>query len=166
MSEWRNFLIYLPLDKANWEFKSASNIVAPMLLYYSGILQATPQFYHLLLVTQLTAPVGLPPRSQSVPTPDLLHPKATHDFSLIYQSRQEASGREFLFRFQMDGTDVTAKQLTYLLVEVLQNTTSAEKHYLLDRKYGQFWSGLAANKLYQLKTKHETWVDTRSLKIG
>ena len=79
MSEWRNFLIYLPLDKANWEFKSASNIVAPMLLYY---------------------------------------------------------------------------------------TTPAEKHYLLDRKYGQFWSGLAANKLYQLKTKHELWIDTRSLKLG
>jgi hypothetical protein len=166
MSEWRNFLIYLPLDKANWEFKSASNIVTPILLYYSGVLKATPQFHHLLIVTQLISISSPLTGSQSIPIPDLLHPRATHDFSLLYQSRKESSVREFLFRFQINGTDITAKQLTYLLVEILKNTDSTENHYLLDRKYSQFWAGLAVNKLYQLKTPNEIWIDPNSLKVS
>lgn len=165
MSNWRNFLAYLPLDKANWDFKSSPNQVFPLMLYYSGFLKATPQYHHCLLVSQLKAGKVLASKNSTIPCPDGLDPKATHDFSLIYQAVTESSPRELLFRFQIEDTDITAKQLTYLLVETLQNTPIEHQSYLLDRGRGRFWAGLAANKLYQLKTNHHVWVDMNSFMI-
>ncbi|MGL5035283.1 MAG: hypothetical protein ACRC6M_15960 [Microcystaceae cyanobacterium] len=163
MSEWRSFLAYLPLDKANWDFKSSPNQVFPLLLYYSGFLKATPQSHHCLLVTLLQERKAVSGKNSTIPMPDRLEPKATHDFSLIYQSVTERPVRELLFRFQIAETDITAKQLTYLLVETLQLTTVEHKSYVLDRERGRFWAGLAANKLYQLRTNHQVWVDEQPL---
>ncbi|WP_228015002.1 hypothetical protein [Synechocystis salina] len=44
MSEWHQFLTYFPLDKANWNFKASQNLTAPLILYYSGVLPATPSY--------------------------------------------------------------------------------------------------------------------------
>lgn len=163
MSEWRNFLIYLPLDKAVWEFKASPNLTPPMLLYYSGILPAAPEYRHLLLVTQLNVTATGALMGKSMPYPHRADAKATHDFSLIFELAQRPDTREFLFHFQISGTDITAKQLAYMLVETVNKTLPDYRDYLQQHKFAPFWSGLAVNKLYQLKADTKIWTDKQSL---
>jgi hypothetical protein len=163
MSEWRNFLIYSSLDKATWEFKASTNLTPPMLLYYSGVLPATPDIHHLLLVTQLNVTATGSLIGKHMPYPHRASSHATHDFSLIYEVTGKPDSRDFLFHFQINSTDITAKQLTYTLVEVLMNTHHSCRQYLREHKFNGFWSGIATNKLYQLKVDTKIWIDRQSL---
>jgi len=159
MSEWQIFLTYLPLDKANWAFKASQQLTSPMLLYYSGILRGVPDYHYAFLVTQLLKT----PANTSLPSPERLHPEASHDFSMVYQGMTGDRPRELLFRSQIAGSDITAKQVAYFLVETFQKVIDEDSHYLITPKTHRFWAGLMANKLYQLKCRHEVWLAAQSL---
>ncbi len=159
MSEWQTFLTYLPLDKAHWAFKASQQVTLPMLLYYSGMLRGVPDYHYAFLVTQLITTTP----NAAIPSPERLHPQATHDFSMVYQGITGDRPRELLFRGQIAGSDITAKQVAYFLVETFQKVIPQDSHYLITPKASRLWAGLMANKLYQLKCRHEVWLATQSL---
>lgn len=163
LSEWHQFLSYFPLDKANWTFKASLNLTPPLLLYYSGVLPATPSLRHLFLVSQLKGTDTESSSNQSMPRPRLLDRQASHDFTMVYEKTTAPPRRELLFHFQMSGSDLTAKQLAYFLVEACQNARDSSQVYLGDRLYHGFWTELARNKLSQLKVDARTWSDPHPL---
>lgn len=163
MSEWHYFLTYFPLDKANWDFKVSKNLTPPLILYYSGVLPATPSLRHLLLVSQLkgtdTASLG----NQSMPRPRMFDHKVSHDFTMVYAQGDSAQQRDLLFHFQISGSDITAKQLAYSLVEAVSRAKEDDRVYLGDRQHRHFWLGLASTKLDQLNVDSRIWEDHQSL---
>ncbi|BFM40455.1 hypothetical protein [Synechocystis sp. LKSZ1] len=159
MNEWYNFLTYLPLDKANWEFKASTNLTPPIVLYYSGLLKASPEAHHLLLVSQINTQKTTDFQGRVMPRPQYLNNKVSHDFSCIVEPISQPPQRDLLFHFQINGSDITAKQLTYTLVETMKQANPVDKRYLLDSKYKSLWAGLAENKLYQLNVEHQVWLD-------
>ncbi len=161
MSEWYSFLNCLSLGNATWDFKSSTNILPPVLLYYSGIFKITPEARHLLIVSQLNSKNTGSIQNRVMPHPSALDVKVSHDFSLIFETPEVQ--RDFLFHFQINGTDITAKQLAYTLIEAMTKASAAESSYLLDTKHRSFWAGLASNKLFQLKVSHRVWSDPESL---
>jgi hypothetical protein len=163
LSEWHHFLTYFPLDQANWPFKASTNLTAPLLLYYSGVLPVTSTLRHLFLVSQLRGTDTESLGNQVMPRPKMFDRQASHDFTMVYANTTAQNHRELLFHFQISGSDLTAKQLAYFLVEVCQKAREESRDYLGDRQYHPFWSELARNKLDQLKVDSRTWSDSRSL---
>lgn len=163
LSEWHHFLTYFPLDKANWPFKASTNLTAPLLMYYSGVLPMTPILRHLFLVSQLKGTETESLGNQVMPRPKMFDRQASHDFTMLYANTTANNRRELLFHFQISGSDLTAKQLAYFLVEACLNTRESSLAYLGDRQYHSFWTELARNKLDQLKVDSRTWSDSRPL---
>mgnify|MGYP007093987904 CR=1 FL=1 len=163
LSEWHHFLTYFPLDQANWPFKASTNLTAPLLLYYSGVLSVTPTLRHLFLVSQLKGTDTESLGNQVMPRPRMFDRRASHDFTMLYASTTVGNRRELLFHFQMSGSDLTAKQLAYFLVEAFQNAREESRAYLGDRQYRPFWSELARNKLDHLKVDSRIWSDSQPL---
>ncbi|MEB3161454.1 MAG: hypothetical protein VKL20_08345 [Synechocystis sp.] len=163
LSEWHHFLTYFPLDQASWPFKASTNLTAPLLLYYSGVLPVTPTLRHLFLVSQLKGTDTESLGNQVMPRPKMFDRQASHDFTMLYSNTMMRNRRELLFHFQISGSDLTAKQLAYFLVEAFQNARENSRAYLGDRQYHSFWTQLASNKLDQLKADSRTWSDSRPL---
>jgi hypothetical protein len=163
--EWHHFLTYFPLDKANWSFKASTNLTAPLLVYYSGVLPMTPTLRHLFLVSQLKGTETESLGNQAMPRPKMFDRQASHDFTMLYVNTTANNRRELLFHFQISGSDLTAKQLAYFLVEACLNARESSLAYLGDRQYHPFWSELARNKLDQLKVDSRTWSDSQPLSV-
>ena len=163
MSEWHYFLTYFPLDKANWEFKAYKNLTPPLILYYSGILPATPSLRHLFLVSQLNGTDTESFGNQAMPRPRMFDHKASHDFTMLYAPSSASQQRDLLFHFQISGSDITAKQLAYSLIEACSKAKETDRVYLDDRQYRHFWMDLASTKLSQLNVDCRIWKDNQSL---
>jgi hypothetical protein len=166
LSEWHHFLTYFPLDKANWDFKASKNLTFPLILYYSGTLSATPSLRHLFLVSQLQGTDKESLGNKSMPHPCLFDHKASHDFTMLYAQTSYSQRRDLLFHFQISGSDITAKQLTYFLVEALSHAKEDDQAYLGDHRRRHFWADLAITKLNQLNVDPRVWEDNQSLCIG
>ncbi|QHV01263.1 hypothetical protein [Synechocystis sp. CACIAM 05] len=165
MSEWNQFLAYFPLDKANWNFKASQNLTAPLILYYSGVLAATPNLRHLLLVSQLKGTDTESFGNQSMPRPKMFDHHASHDFTMLYAQGSAPQRRDLLFHFQISGSDITAKQLAYFLVEACSKAKDEDHVYLSDRRHRNFWADLGRTKLSQLNVDSRIWEDEQSLQI-
>ncbi|MCT0253674.1 MULTISPECIES: hypothetical protein [unclassified Synechocystis] len=163
MSEWHQFLTYFPLDKANWNFKASQNLTSPLILYYSGILTATPSLRHLLLVSQLKGTDTLSLGNQSMPRPKMFDHRASHDLTMLYAHGSTPQRRDLLFHFQISGSDITAKQLAYFLIEASGKAETSDQIYLGDRRHRNFWADLARTKLSQLNVDCQIWEDNQSL---
>lgn len=162
-SEWHHFLTYFPVDKANWDFKSSKNLTPPLILYYSGILPATPSLRHLLLVSQLKGTDTESLGNQSMPRPRMFDYKASHDFTMLYSQGNGFQDRDLLFHFQISSSDITAKQLAYFLVEAVSHAKENDRVYLGDRQHQHFWTDLVKTKLSQLNVDCQVWEDRQSL---
>ncbi|MFN9175358.1 MAG: hypothetical protein ACK58N_12875 [Synechocystis sp.] len=132
-------------------------------MYYSGVLPMTPILRHLFLVSQLKGTETESLGNQVMPRPKMFDRQASHDFTMLYANTTANNRRELLFHFQISGSDLTAKQLAYFLVEACLNTRESSLAYLGDRQYHPFWTELARNKLDQLKVDSRTWSDSRPL---
>lgn len=162
-SEWHHFLTYFPLGKANWPFKAYQQLTPPLLFYYSGTLAATPSLRHLFLVSQLKGTDTVSLGNQSMPRPRMFDHKTSHDFTMVYAQDKDERKRNLLFHFQISGSDITAKQLSYFLVEVLSKARASYATYLGDRQHRNFWEDLAATKLAQLNVDDRIWMDDQPL---
>ena len=78
---------------------------------------------------------------------------------MIFVQPPPANRREFLFHFQICGSDITAKQLGYLLVEGLTKAPTSDVSYLSDHHHQRFWVAIVSNKLYQLDVDSRVWID-------
>ncbi|MBE9239458.1 hypothetical protein [Synechocystis salina] len=165
MSEWHQFLTYFPLDKANWNFKASQNLTAPLILYYSGVLPATPSLRHLLLVSQLKGTNTDSFGNQSMPRPQMFDHGASHDFTMLYAHVAAPQRRDLLFHFQISGSDITAKQLAYFFIEACGKAEDNDQIYLSDRRHRNFWADLARTKLSQLNVDSSIWEDNQSLQV-
>jgi len=162
-SQWHQFLTYFPLDKSNWNFKASQNLTPPLIMYYSGILSATPALRHLLLVSQLKGTNTESRGNQSMPRPNMFNHQASHDFTMLYGHETILQQRDLLFHFQISGSDITAKQLAYFLIEACSKAKQDDRIYLGDRRHRNFWADLASTKLAQLNVDCRIWEDNQSL---
>lgn len=162
-SEWHHFLSYFPLEQAHWPFKASTHLTAPMIMYYSGVLSVTPTLRHLFLVSQLKGTDTESLGNQVMPRPTWFDRQASHDFTMVYANTLMGNRRELLFHFQINGSDLTAKQLAYFLVDAFHKAKEESRAYLGDRQFHAFWTALARNKLEQLKVDSRTWSDPQPL---
>jgi hypothetical protein len=157
MEEWLDFLLHIPLSKANWPFKLLEEVPRPMLVYWMGYLPATKEAIHMLSLTKLTGWKDPETEKKKIIAPEKINPRSTHDFSAIYQTIDDLGKINILFRFQIESNDTSASQIAHSLAESMKNCYLQDKKYLLNSRYDSFWAEIASIELRNLQQSDRIW---------
>jgi hypothetical protein len=157
MEKWLDFLLRISLAKANWSFKIIPEVPRPILIYWIGYLSATQEARHMLSLTKLTGWKDSETQKKKIILPEQADPRATHDFSAVYQKVDECDTTRILFRFQIESNDKIATQIAHTLAEAMNNCRLQDKKYLLDSRYADLWQEIASIELRNLQQSAQVW---------